>query len=232
VSDLIDILFTAYVAVLLLLVMPLLGLLLLLLPQGAAAHRLVRVLSRMVVRASGCRLRVLGGTPPPGAMFVSNHASYLDSVVLLAALPADYRFVANHGVLKVPVIGAAVRKGGHLTVDRGSREARVACARAMTTTLAGGRSLLVYPEGTRGGRPGLLPFKLGAFRAAVDADRPIVPVALEGTGRIMTPGRWLLRPGAITVTVHEPIAPVARGRDEMVRLRDLAREAIASTLGT
>jgi 1-acyl-sn-glycerol-3-phosphate acyltransferase len=75
----------------------------------------------------------------------------------------------------------------------------------------------------------LLPFRLGAFRAAVEAGRPIVPISLAGTARILERDRWVLRRGPIDVTIHPPIDPVARDRAEMVRVRRLARERIVSS---
>lgn len=232
-SDLRAALFTAYVVFLLCLTAPLLWIALLLARPGRPADRLVRRWSRIIVRLSGCRLRVSGIDNLPrgdAAMLVSNHRSYVDSVVLMAAVPGAYRFVANHGVLTWPIVGTIVRKAGHLTVDRSVRAARLACSRQMTDVLIGGGSLLVYPEGTTGRLGGLLPFRLGAFRAAVDAGRPIVAVALSGTGTIWERGRWLLRRGRIDVTIHEPIAPVGRDRPEMVRIRHRARRQMASSL--
>src|SRR5438552_5100110 len=154
-------------------------------PAGRRADRLVRLWSRFIVRASLCPLRVSGlehlGESLP-AVLVSNHRSYIDAIVLMAAIPADFHFVAYDGVRTWPVVGTAIRKAGHLTVDRSNRAARLACARAMTETLRLGGSLFVFPEGMAGPSDELLPFRLGAFRAAVEAGRPIVPVTLEGTG--------------------------------------------------
>ncbi len=228
-----DVVFTAYIAVLLVLTMPPAWLVLLLLPRGRTSDRLVRQWSRFIVRASGCRLRVSGAEHLRGAgavTLVSNHVSYIDSVVLMAAVPVDYRFVAEHGVLTWPMIGTAVRKAGHLTVDRGSRAARLACADAMVEALREGHSLLVYPEGRRSRREGLLPFRLGAFRAAVAAGRPVVPIAVSGTDAIVATDRRVLRRGRIEITIHEPIAPLGRDRSEMVRLRQCARAQIAASL--
>jgi 1-acyl-sn-glycerol-3-phosphate acyltransferase len=230
-----DALFTAYIAALLALTMPPAWLVLLLLPRGRMSDRLVRQWSRFIVRASGCRMRVRGVEHLRGAgavTLVSNHVSYVDSVVLMAAVPADYRFVAEHGVLTWPMIGTAVRKAAHLTVDRGSRAARLACADAMVETLRDGNSLLVYPEGRRSRREGLLPFRLGAFRAAVAAGRPVVPITLSGTDVIVASERRVLRRGAIDVTIHEPIEPAGTDRSEMVRLRQRARAQIESSLPT
>jgi len=232
-TDIAALIFTGYMAVVLLVTMPACWMALQCLPAGPAANRLVRLWSRLVLRASGCRVRLTGAEilqRPGSRTFVSNHASYIDSVILMAVLPAGSCFVANHGVLEWPLVGTGLRKARHLIVNRGSRESRLACGAAMIERLRHGSSLVVYPEGKRGDAARLLPFRLGAFRAAVDAGRPIVPISLAGTARILDHGRWVLRRGPIDVTIHPPIAPVARDRAEMVRLRRLARERILSSL--
>jgi len=233
VSKIRDALFTAYIAVLLIVTMPLAWVMVLLSPRGRAAHRIVRGWSRLVIRASGCRVRMTGVDRLRGAgtvVLVSNHISYVDSVVFLAVVPVDFRFVAEHGVLTWPLVGTGVRKAGHLTVNRGSRAARLACAGTMVDTLRAGDSLLVYPEGRRSRGKGLLPFRLGAFRAAVDAGRPVVPIAICGTDTIVSTERRWLRRGPIEITVHAPIEPLGRDRAEMVRIRQRARDEIASSL--
>jgi 1-acyl-sn-glycerol-3-phosphate acyltransferase len=128
-------------------------------------------------------------------------------------------------------VGTGLRKADHLTVDRGSRPARLACAAAMVDTLRAGRSLLVYPEGRRSRAEGLLPFRLGAFRAAVDAGCPVVPITVRGTDAIVSTRRRWLRRGPIDLTIHGSIAPLGADRSEMVRIRERAREEIASSLG-
>lgn len=233
VSTLVALLFTGYLIAALGLTLPPLWAALLLMPAGPAADRWVRRWSRFIVRASFCRLRVsgldrLGGSLP--VVFVSNHRSYVDAVVLMAAIPVDFSFVAYHGVLTWPVVGTAIRKAGHLTVDRGDRGSRLACARAMTDTLRRGRSLFVFPEGMASPSHELLPFRLGAFRAAVEAGRPIVPITLEGTGAMLPMTGRLLRPSRLGITIHAPIVPVRRERAEMGRLRRQARLDIASAL--
>ena len=112
-------------------------------------------------------------------MLVANHSSYLDSVVLAAAIPRDCRFVANHMAATRPLLGLIIRKSGHLLVDRESRRSRAACARAMIELLQDGTSLVLFPEGTRAGRD-VLPFRAGAFRAAFRTGRPVIPIAISG----------------------------------------------------
>ncbi|OFV91406.1 MAG: hypothetical protein A3G76_09610 [Acidobacteria bacterium RIFCSPLOWO2_12_FULL_65_11] len=233
-STIVALLFTGYLSVALLLTLPPLWAALLIMPAGRTADRLVRRWSRFILRLSLCRLRVSGiehlATSLP-AVLVSNHRSYVDAIVLMAAIPAEFHFVAYHGVLTWPVVGTAIRKAGHLTVDRSDRAARLACARAMTETLRHGGSLLVFPEGMMTGPSNdLLPFRLGAFRTAVEAGRPVVPITLEGTGIMLPVDGRLLRPSPLDVTIHAPIAPIARNRAEMGRLRRQARLEMTSAL--
>jgi len=234
VSEIRDGVFSLYIGALLVATMPPVWLAIVVLPSGRLSHRLVRLWARFIVQASGCALHVSGTERLRGlhaVMLVSNHISYIDSIVLMAVVPVDFRFVAEHGVLTWPLIGTGLRKSGHLTVDRGSRAARLACAGEMVDVLRRGRSLLVYPEGRRSRREGLLPFHLGAFRAAVDAGRPIVPIAIRGTDAIVAPDRRRVHRGSIDVTIHEPIAPEGLDRSEMVRIRQRARLEIAWSLG-
>jgi 1-acyl-sn-glycerol-3-phosphate acyltransferase len=90
---------------------------------------------------------------------------------------------------------------------------------------------MIFPEGTFVRASGLLPFRLGAFRAAVDTGRPIVPVAIAGTRYVLPDGTWLFRHGPITLTIGAPIEPQAQGWPEMVRLRNAAVEHIGRESG-
>ena len=162
-------------------------------------------------------------------MLVANHSSYLDSVVLVAALPRDFRFVVNHLAATRPLIGTIIRKANYLVVDRGSLRSRAACARAMTEMLGRGTSLLLFPEGTRASR-GMLPFKAGAFRAAVKTGRPVLPVAVGDTARIWPRRLGLLKRSSIAVRILPAIHADMRARDAAARLRDAAAGAIADAL--
>jgi 1-acyl-sn-glycerol-3-phosphate acyltransferase len=146
------------------------------------------------------------------AIIVANHASYLDSVVLLAILPCDYRFIANRRELARPFVGLVLRKGEHLIVDRHSIQSREACGRAMLEALNQGTSLVLFPEGTRSTRR-LLRFETGAFRAAVRTRRPIIPIAIVGTASMLPRQGRLLRRAHIHVTIRPPIYPADASRN-------------------
>ena len=227
-----SILFSAWVGLLLVLTLPPIWLALAFTPAGAATHRRVRRLARAILGLSGCRLQVHGLehlAEESCAVFVANHSSYLDSVVLAAAIPRDYRIVANHLAATRPLIGLIIRKAGHLVVDRGSRPSRIACARTMIDLLRNGTSLLLFPEGTRASH-GVLPFRTGAFRAAVKAGRPVVPVAISGTRRIWPKRVRLLRRNPIVVRIKPAIHPDLQKPESAARLRDEAAAAIAGAL--
>jgi 1-acyl-sn-glycerol-3-phosphate acyltransferase len=227
-------LYAGYVAALLLLTLPPLWGLLLLAPRGRRADRLVRRWCRGLLALSGCPLRVEGlenllGIGP--AVFAANHASYLDSVVLLAALPVEFAFIAKRELLSWPVVGTVIRKVGHLPVERADLARSVADAERATALLRAGTSLLFFPEGTFARPPGILPFRLGCFKAAVETGRPLIPVTIRGTREILPDGTWLPRRGAITVTIGAPIKPEGAGWQEMVKLRDRVRAEIARRSG-
>ena len=225
----------AYLASLLLLTIPPLWLLVRLAPTGPAADRAVRLWCRLILALSGCSLRLEGGnhlTAVAGPVILAaNHASYLDVVVLLAAVPLPFRFVAKHELARAPLVGRVIRKVGHLTVERGQATRSVTDAGRITGALQAGLSVLVFPEGTFVRAPGILPFRLGGFKAAVDTGRPVIPVTIRGAREILPAYAWLPEPGPITVTVSAPIMAEEDGWRAMVRLRDRTRAEISRRSG-
>ena len=224
----------AYVGILLAVALPIPWALLMVVPQGRPADRLVRFWCRWLLKLSGCPVRVEGienlqGVGP--AVLVANHASYLDAEALLAVLPVEFSFVAKRELAFRPLIGKVIRKVGYLTVERFAPAQSAADADRATALLRRGVSLLFFPEGTFVRAPGLLPFRLGAFKAAVEAGRPVIPIGIRGTREILPAHTWLPKPGLITVTIGSPIAPRGGGWQEMVRLRDLVRTEVARLAG-
>ena len=222
--------FTAWVLVLLGLTGPLVWTLLLIGPRGAWVDRFVGRWTRVLFALAGCRLDVRGlerlhDLGP--AVYVGNHASYLDPVLIMATLPVRVRFAAKRRLARYPFLGTAIRKGEHITIEKAELAQRMEGAGAILAPLRAGESLFIFPEGTFDAAARLMPFRLGAFRAAVETGRPVVPIAIHGTRHILPANTLLLRPGRVTVTVGEPIHPAAENWQEIVRLRDTAREAIA-----
>jgi fatty-acyl-CoA synthase len=205
-------------------------------PSREAAARITTVALRTYLTLAGWRVRVEGREniqERATRMFVSNHTSYADVVVLIAALGADYHFVAKGEVRSMPFFRTFLRKLGHFAFNREDSRARLQQADEIEQALRRGESVFVFPEGTFTAQAGVRAFHLGAFKAAIAAQRPIVPVALNGTRRVLRDGAWLPRPARITVTICQPIVPESDASDwhEIVRVRDVARETIARCAG-
>jgi 1-acyl-sn-glycerol-3-phosphate acyltransferase len=149
----------------------------------------------------------------------------------MATIPVDFRFLAKRRLADYPLIGSVIRKVGHITIEKATVAQQLSSADILARLLREGRQMLVFPEGTFFRPPELLPFRLGAFKAAVDTGRPIVPIALRGTRRVLSDGTWLFQRGPIDVIINPPLAPAAQGWQEMVRLRDEARSIIAHGCG-
>lgn len=196
--------------------------------------RLTKRAIRLCLALVGCRVRIEGHehlqTKGP-CVFVSNHTSYLDALILLGYLPGEYRFISKLEVSSMPFIGTFIRKMGHLAFDRSDPRARLDQVKEMEETLRGGESVFVFAEGTFTRAPGVRPFQLGAFKAAVSTGRPVCPVALRGARKILRDQTYLPKPGSVTLTICLPLGPHGDGWQEIVRLRDAARAEIARHSG-
>jgi 1-acyl-sn-glycerol-3-phosphate acyltransferase len=202
--------------------------------QGRAARRVQRFASRLLLRLAGCRWSVEGAAnlagPGPYVLAI-NHASYADVPALLALVPRDFLFVAKREVLASWLLAPLVTRAGHLTVDRLDYQQGLADTAKVGSALGAGRTIVMFPEGTFTRAAGLRPFRLGAFKAAAEAEAPIVPVALRGTRRLLPDPALVPRPTRLHLWIGQPIAPAGNGWRELVRLRDRVADEIASHCG-
>jgi 1-acyl-sn-glycerol-3-phosphate acyltransferase len=171
---------------------------------------------------------------PEGAfVYCSNHQSVLDILVLGSVLRGDFKWAAKRELMKIPFLGWHLQLAGHVPVDRhgGARSAAEVIGR-FEAVLRRGKPLLVFPEGTRSEDGIMKPFKNGGFYAAVRAGVPVVPVAVEGTHRLMKKGAIDTGDGRmrrVEVVVGAPIAPLTEGR-EGPRVNDLRERTYAAVL--
>ena len=203
-------------------------------PRGCWINRLVGRWTRTLFALAGCRVNVVGRDrlrDVGPAVFVANHASYADPPLMMGVLPVPLRFAAKARLATYPFLGLAIRKAGHITIEKADQSQLIEGAIDILAPLSAGESLFVFPEGTFVATPGLLPFRLGAFRAAAESGCPVVPVAIRGTRHIFPADTCLLRPGRVRVTIGEPIRPRNQDWPEMVRMRDEARALIARETG-
>jgi 1-acyl-sn-glycerol-3-phosphate acyltransferase len=201
-------------------------------PSRKSAARVTTAALRAYLKIAGWRVKLDGREhlrENRTRMFVANHTSYADILVLIAALGTDYHFVAKGEVMSMPFFGTFLRKLGHFSFRREDSQERLHQAEQIERVLRRGESVFVFPEGTFTAPSGVRPFHLGAFKAAIAAQREIVPIALEGTRRALRDGTWLPHRGRITITICPPIIPPLSTDDwqQIVRVRDSARELIA-----
>ena len=144
----------------------------------AGRHECIRWWSAGVLRAMGLEVQI-HGTPRPGAtLIVANHVSWLDIVAIHAAAP-HARFVSKADVLSWPLLGWLIRNAGTLFIERERKRDAVRVVHAVAAALEQGDTVAVFPEGTTGGGPELLPFHANLLQAAVATGTPVQPVVLR-----------------------------------------------------
>jgi len=208
---------------------PVVWLLVVLLPRPHWRWTAMRRGARLLFRLARIPLHVQGLEQLHGErafVVVANHASYLDGVALLAALPVSLGFVAKAELEQRFIPRIFLRRIGAGFVERFDKQRGVADARRIAQQVRSGHSLLFFPEGTFTRMPGLLPFHMGAFVAAAEAGVPVVPVTIRGTRSILRAGSWFPHAGTVSVIVGEPAMPEGTDWAAAVKLRDTARAAI------
>ncbi len=154
-------------------------------------------------------------------VFAANHQSLLDSVALYDALPVPLLFIVKEELRRVPLLGVYLSAMGMIFIPRRQRRRSLEAMGLCAQRLAEGRSILIFPEGTRSADGSIGPFKPGAFVPLIDAGAPVVPVAIEGTGKILPAGGFRVRRGRIRLAVGRPIDTAGLERRHR---RDLARQ--------
>lgn len=199
------------------------------LPRPSWSWALSRHAARLFLRLSGLPVAVEGLANLPheeSCVIVANHASYLDGIVLVAALPRPLRFVAKRALEEQFISRVYLQGLGAVFVDRDDGQRGAQDAARVTRSICAGTAMLFFPEGTFGRMPGLLPFHAGAFSAAAQAGVPVVPVTIRGTRSVLRDGQWFPRRGPISLVVSTPIRADGDDWSASIRLRDGARAEI------
>lgn len=173
------------------------------------------------------RARLSEGQP---CLFVSNHQCALDILVLSYALPYPFGFVAKAELERVPVLGWAIRHSASLFLDRNNPRRSLESLQLAGERIRQGHPVLLFPEGTRGYRPSLRPFKKGAFLLAIEAGVPLVPVVIYDSYRRLDERRMVSRPGTIQVVIGEPIPTEGLHRRHLTTLMDTVQARMQALL--
>jgi len=203
------------------------------LPAGTPCWNLAGSGVRLMLRLAGIRVLVQGreNLPAEGEfVLVSNHMSYLDSLILTGMLPRQVHFVAKAELTRFFLLRRPLKKLGVFLVDRFDTARGVADAEKIGVGLREGRRPLFFAEGTLQRMPGLLPFQMGAFVLASERQVPIVPIIIQGTRNILRGGSWFPRRGRVRITIEAPQPVRSEGWQGAIELRDRVREVILEQL--
>jgi 1-acyl-sn-glycerol-3-phosphate acyltransferase len=203
--------------------------------SGRLPNKISRCWARWLLRVSGVRLTVTGLekiNPHESYVFVANHRSYMDTPVVLASLPMEFRFFAKKGLFQIPFLGTHLNRAGHLAVPRGD-------ARASVKTMTLGAelirerkiSVLLFPEGGRSRTGAMREFKEGAAYIAIKGSVPVVPLGICGTRAVLPWGSARVRPGHVYLKIGDPISTTTMTLKDRQQLTETLVHQVAELAG-
>lgn len=196
-------------------------------------HRIARVWARVCVWISGSALNINGEQnlrEHRVAVYASNHTSYMDTPVVFAALPFQFRILARKPLWRIPFIGWYLDRSGQIPVDTTNPHSTLSSLGAGVKALRAGMPLFVFPEGGRTPNGELQRFLSGAAYLAIRAQVPLVPVALSGVYDLLPIHTHHFFPGDLTMSVGRPIETKGMSLRQAEELTETLRAAIEAML--
>ncbi len=161
-------------------------------------------------------------------IYMPNHISNFDIPVLLAHLPVQFRWLAKAELFRFPLFGYAMKRAGYISIDRSNRKSAFESLEKAAEAIQNGKSVLIFPEGTRSRDNTIHEFKKGGFVLSIKSRVPIVPVIIHGTWDIMSKKGLMIRPGKVLLEILDPIPTtdysIARKEELIHRLRSVMTE--------
>jgi len=164
-------------------------------------------------------------------LFLSNHQSNLDVLIIYATAPKSVSFVAKKSLFKIPFFGKLMNIVGTFGIDRKNRENAIKTLKIASEKLQKEcLSVVMFPEGTRTKDGKLLPFKKGAFHLAIESQIPIIPVTIDGSMKLMKRNDWKLEDGLVKITYGKPIFTKGLTEKDTDYLIEQVKKSIESKL--
>jgi 1-acyl-sn-glycerol-3-phosphate acyltransferase len=158
-------------------------------------------------------------------IFISNHQSYFDILVLMQAVPNNIRFIYRKSLSRIPIFGWAMYLSGYIPINRDNARKALKSLRKAAEKIKKGISIVIFPEGTRSTEDKLGEFKKGMFVIAEEAKVKLVPVTIDGSRKILPKQKFVINSGKVMVTFNKPI----EFRDDRNLLNEI-REIIKTNL--
>lgn len=197
------------------------------------AQQFPRWWGRTICRLAKVRVRLEGLEhidPAQTYIFAGNHASQFDIFAFQGYFPYDFRWIAKKELFALPVFGQAMRRVGYIAVDRSQGRQAMKSLDDAAAQIAAGKSVLIFPEGTRSADGRLQEFKAGAILLAIKAGVPIVPVGFNGSHAVLPKGKLLARAGEIVLRIGRPIPTQGFSAKDKHRLAENLQRAVAELL--
>jgi 1-acyl-sn-glycerol-3-phosphate acyltransferase len=201
--------------------------------RGLLQHRIARLWARGCLVCSGVRLQVKGAEHLAAhrlAVFASNHTSYMDTPVIFASIPCQFRILAKKELWPIPFIGWYLNRSGQIPIDTRNPRATLASLGAAARALQAGMPLFVFPEGGRTETGQLKPFLSGAAYLAIRARVPLIPIALTGIYDLLPIHTRHFYPAKITISVGEPMDTTGLDSRDADQLTERLRQSIQQLL--
>lgn len=196
---------------------------------GNIPHSMGRWWSRSILRVAGIKVKIRGLEnldPEKPFVFMCNHQSNFDILVLFSALPVQFRWIAKAELFKIPLFGHSMRGAGYISIERKDRKKAIQSLKQAAERIRSGVSVMIFPEGTRSPDGNIGEFKKGGFILAYDAGVPIIPIVLNGTWPIMPKDSLKIRPGNVTLSILPAVNVTDYSRTNKSELINDVREKI------
>ena len=189
-----------------------------------------RAWGRGIIRLCGIKVQIEGLENLAGLksyVLVSNHQSFFDTFAIAGFMPGDPRFVAKKELLKIPIVGYAMRRGGHILIDR---DAGGQAIRKAIQVIRSGLDVCVYAEGHRYNDGRVHEFEDGAAWLAILSKLPAVPMSISGSGRFYPRGAMIVTPGlAMRMVIGKPISTEGMRSADRGELTRRLEDAVRAT---
>lgn len=201
-------------------------------PRGDRAHRCLTYWAMANLALAGLRVQIQGLErldPKRTYIFMPNHASFLDILLVLAYIPFNFRIITKEEMFSIPLMGWLLKRSCQISIDRANPRKGLMSLRQAADLVKEGISIVVFPEGTRSANGEIHDFKPTLFILPIRAGVPVVPVLIEGTFAALKRGSMLLDPVPLQLTFRPPVAPGPFNEHDRWRYAKEVQEVLISS---